>query len=317
MSHADRALCPICGETGVVLRKWVLNGYGRRYEYTIYKHGSKTHYMGTLPSSVKRLRKGEIEGVLREKICSDTFTKGSFRIGDLKKLLPEKYVDVSRRTMRIALSRLEEDGVVKARKEGRSLYFLATVRNERLDFVIESINLSLKDVSNDGSYLRHVYKNVIRNDRNWPLLFVPYRIIGDSPVPLSYIDLKAFECSSGKPVKIKVEEDGPFEKRVSLKLEDPIPPHETKCILLTYSWPEIRHSFVYSAGTFLKSLTLSLEGDKKIAYNALLTDQKSGKIKDITDLLTASENKQFSHIYTLKLRSLPPFAVVQLNWNHI
>ncbi|MEM0138664.1 MAG: hypothetical protein QW100_02930 [Thermoplasmatales archaeon] len=307
----------MCGETGTVSKKWVLNGYGRRYEYTIYKHGSKAHYLGTLASSRKRLRKGELEDVLREEICSDTFTLGCFRIGDLRKLLPAKYTGVSGRTMRIALNRLEVDGVVKARKEGRSLYFLTTARSERLDFVIESINLSLQDVSNDGNYSRHVYKNVIRNDRNWPLPFIPCRIIGDSPVPLSDIDLKAFECTSERTLTVKVEEDGPVEKRVTLKLRDPVPPHETKCILLTYSWPEVRHSFVYSAGTFLKSLTLRLEGNKRIAYSASLTDQTSGRIRNITDLLTASESRQFSHVYTLRLRSLLPFAVVQLNWNHL
>ena len=83
----EEGICPFCKRKSFITRKWVLNNYKTRYNYTIYHHDGFVHYSNTTPNNARVFKKGIIEKVLIETINSENFKDGLFLTRDIKKRL--------------------------------------------------------------------------------------------------------------------------------------------------------------------------------------------------------------------------------------
>jgi len=308
-------ICPICRVEAPFTKKWVLNKYGERYEYIVFHHGEKNHYINAHGARIKGFKKGEVEKIITEKICSSSFKWGAFRIRDIMEFLASDYPELNVNTVRNALLKLVNSGVLSSESvEGRR-YFMSLAQNERLDFSMESISLELVDVGGDGNYAFHSHSGTVVNDKEWPLFFVMYRILGDESIALDEMNLSCRRCDTNERIPVIVDGDYPTEKRILLRMSEPVPPRGKREICISYEWPERKHSFIYSAATYLNTFRLKFYGNKKIRYNVTMSEPNSGSVRKITNLVEEGMDKGWQHIYSLRLRALRPFTYIQFDWD--
>lgn len=306
--------CPICGVTARVSRKWVINRYGKRYDYFIYHHQGVVHYFNQDSKSSKGFRKGDLEKILIETINSQGFKLGSFQVVDIKRLLLRDFPKVGFGSIKVTLNRLAEIGILEKQKKGRNLFFVNTVSKERLSYVIESLTVVLEDVDSNATFKRHVFDYNIKNDHSWPLYYIPFRAVGDVETGLESLELTAFDSKNNKDIKVMHVEDAPKDKRVLLMLSTPLFPGDFRTIRIQYDWSEPKQMFVYSSATKMKIFEFSLYGNYPNKLSVFLTSASSNETTDLSSAVKEMSSPKWSRIRMVSLADVEAFAVLQLKW---
>ena len=307
-------VCPVCGEKAKVTNKWVLNRYGKRYDYFLYHHDGFIHYSNQNFRNSKYFRKGQLENILIETINSQDFKLGSFRINDLRNILVKDYPEVGFSSIKVSLNRLALVGIIEKQKKGRSLFYVNTVSKERLSYIIESINVSLDDVNDDNMFTRHLFYYKIRNDHSWPLFYVPFRAVGDVEAEFENLLMKAKDPTSSKDIRLMVIEDTATDKRILLKLPTPLLPNEDRKIAIEYQWPEPKQLFVYSSATKMNNFNFSISGNRPIKLSVSLTSASRNETLDLTKEVSEGTSENRKYICSIVLKDVEPFSVLQLRW---
>ena len=310
-------VCPVCNVKAVVSKKWVLNSYGKRYNYLIYQHDGFVHYSNEKASISRNFKKGEMVKHLTETINSENFKYGLFKTKDAKVALSNKFLSISMDSVRDSLYKLVETGMLATVRKGRILYFLNTVYKERLSFVDDSINFELLDLDDDGMFKGHIFTSIIRNDKSWPLYYLPYKIFGDSDVYYDDLQIRASVAESNETLKTLILEDKPREKRLLLKLNRPLFPNESIKIRFDYYWQEPKHTFFFTAATFMKSFELKLMGNMPLKIQGTLTQPTTGEIKDLSGSIISSGSRKWKYVYLAKIRSVKEFSVIHFKWKSL
>ena len=310
-------VCPVCNVKAVVSNKWVLNSYGKRYNYLIYQHDGFVHYSNEKASISRNFKKGEMVKHLTETINSENFKYGLFKTKDAKVALSNKFLSISMDSVRDSLYKLVETGMLETVRKGRILYFLNTVYKERLSFVDDSINFELLDLDDDGMFKGHIFTSIIRNDKSWPLYYLPYKIFGDSDVYYDDLQIRASVAESNETLKTLILEDKPREKRLLLKLNRPLFPNESIKIRFDYYWQEPKHTFFFTAATFMKSFELKLMGNMPLKIQGTLTQPTTGEIKDLSGSIISSGSRKWKYVYLAKIRSVKEFSVIHFKWKSL
>jgi hypothetical protein len=310
-------VCPVCNVKAVVSKKWVLNSYGKRYNYLIYQHDGFVHYSNEKASISRNFKKGEMVKHLTETISSENFKYGLFKTKDAKVALSNKFLSISMDSVRDSLYKLVETGMLETVRKGRILYFLNTVYKERLSFVDDSINFELLDLDDDGMFKGHIFTSIIRNDKSWPLYYLPYKIFGDSDVYYDDLQIRASVAESNETLKTLILEDKPREKRLLLKLNRPLFPNESIKIRFDYYWQEPKHTFFFTAATFMKSFELKLMGNMPLKIQGTLTQPTTGEIKDLSGSIISSGSRKWKYVYLAKIRSVKEFSVIHFKWKSL
>lgn len=315
--NEKQEVCPVCGDSARVTRKWVLNRYGKRYDYFIYHHQRFIHYYGTDEKNSRYLKKGDLEKVLIETINSQEFRLGSFKVSDIKKLLTKDFSDVGFGSIKTSLERLVEVGMIERRKEGRNLYYINTVSKDRLSFVISSLSVGLEDVDRDYMFKRHVFVYKVKNDHPWPLYYIPFRYVGDVGVSFEDLELHAIDPSNSKDFRVMLIEDTPTDKRVLLKLPSPLLPEQQKEIRIEYNWSEPRQFFVFSAATNMDSFQFSVSGNNSTKLIASVTLASKNETRDLSGSIKVVSSDLWKSISSINLREVESFSVLQFKWKPI
>ncbi|MCL5789051.1 MAG: hypothetical protein M1290_01130 [Candidatus Thermoplasmatota archaeon] len=314
MFEQREGICPVCGKGAKYTRKWVMNKYKKRYDYLIYWHQGYTHYSNQRISKSNRFRKGELEKILIETINSQDFKLGSFRIMEIKNLLAGSDIDVGFGSLKSSLNRLAEMGIVEKQKKGRGLLYVNTVSKERLSFVINSIAIWLEDIDRDSSYRRHMYSYRVKNDHSWPLYFIPFRAVGDVDMSFENINFVAFDSNDKKPIRVILVEDAPKDKRLLLKLSNPMLPNDIREINFQYDWQEPRLTYVFSAATKIDSFTFSVSGRDLTKLSISLTSGNSNETRDLSSEVEEYQSSDLVSVKRIQIINVEPFAVIQLRW---
>ncbi|MCL4447399.1 MAG: hypothetical protein M1556_04915 [Candidatus Thermoplasmatota archaeon] len=307
-------ICPVCGEKARLTRKWVVNKYGKRYDYFIYNHEGHVHYSNQGNSKSKKFKKGQLEKILIETINSQDFKLGSFRIRDLKKLLIKNYPEIGFGSIKESLNRLSDVGIIEKQRKGRSLIFVNTVSKDRLSYVIDSLTVSLEDKNDDAMFTRHLFQYKIRNDHSWPLYYVPFRAVGDVDSTFSDLGMRASDPSNSKEIKVMSVEDTPTDKRVLLKLPSPLMPEDVRDLSIEYNWPEPKQLFVYSSATKMNSFEFWLSGNSSTRLSISLTPASRNETLDLTNRVIETSSQRWKYICGISLKDVEPFSVLQLRW---
>lgn len=307
-------VCPVCGVSARITRKWVVNRYGKRYDYFIYHHQGFIHYSNQDPQSSKSFKKGELEKVLIETINSQDFKLGSFRIKDLKNLLSKEFPNLGFGSIKVSLNRLAEVGIIEKQRRGRSLFFVNTVSKERLSFIIDSIVIELEDADNDSMFRKHMFIYKVKNDHSWPLYYIPFRVVGDVETTFEDLHLRAYDPSDSKDIKVMLVEDALTDKRVLLKLSSPLFPGERRDIRIEYRWSEPKQIYVFSAATNMSNFQFSVSGNIPTKLNASLTSASRNVTTDLTDDVTERFSSKWKYINSITLKDVEAFSVLQLKW---
>jgi hypothetical protein len=313
----EEGLCPICEKKGIITRKWVVNKYKKKYFYTIYNHNGTLHYLNQSQDQSRKFKKGDIEKILIEKIISEKFKTGLFRISDIKKLLSKDYPDIEANSIGSNLRRLSSLGILENIKKGRNPYFLNAIYKDRLSFVFVSKKVILEDINNDGSFGKHTFLGLIRNDKAWPLYYLPYRLWGDVDTDFKKMEFRAEDISNSEELKPLVIEDKQREKRLLLKLNKPLFPSDSREIGLKFNWSEPKQSYVFSAATFMSHFELSLFSNLPLRVTATLTSSALNEVRDISNEILHKKSRRWNFIYSISLASVQPFSILQVKWkNH-
>jgi hypothetical protein len=310
-------VCPVCNVKAVVSKKWVLNSYGKRYNYLIYQHDGFVHYSNEKASTSRNFKKGEKGRRLTETINSENFKYGLFKTKDAKEALSNKFPSISLDSVRDGLYKLVETGMLETVKKGRILYFLNTVYKERLSFVDDAINFELLDLDDDGMFKEHISTSIIRNDKSWPLYYLPYKIFGDSDVNYEDIQFRASVAESNETLKTLILEDKPREKRLLIKLNRPLLPNESIKIRFDYYWQEPKHAFFFTAATFMNSFELKLMGNMPLKIQGTQTQPAIGEVKDISGSIILSSGRKWKYVYSAKIRSVKEYSVIHFKWKSL
>ena len=306
--------CPVCGEKGRVTRKWVLNKYGKRYDYLLYHHRGSIHYSNQSIRNSKEFRKGQLEKILIETINSQEFKLGSFKISDLRKMLTKDYPKVGFGSIKVSLNRLAQVGIIEKQKKERNLIYVNTVSKDRLSYLIENITVALEDESDDNTFSKHLFYYKIRNDHSWPLFYVPFRAVGDVDVTFDDLLMRAKDPSNSKDIRLMTIEDSANDKRVLLRLPSPLLPNEAREIVIEYHWPEPKQLFVYSSATKMNNFEFSISGNSPTKLNVSLTSASRNETLDLTKDVRETYSEKWKSICKLSLKDVEPFSVLQLRW---
>ncbi len=306
--------CPVCGINGRITRKWVINNYGKRYDYFIYHHDGYIHYSNQNSHIAKRFKKGDLEKLLIETINSQEFKLGSFRIKDMKKLLVKEFPDIGFGSIKVSLNRLDKLGIIEKMKKGRNLHYVNTVSKDRLSFVIVSLSISLEDENNDSMYTKHTFVYEIKNDHSWPLYYIPFRYVGDVGTTFENLELVAIDPATSKGLKVILMEDGPTDKRVLLKLSTPLLPEESRRIQIVYRWPEPKQLFVFSAATMMDSFEFITSANRLTRLNVSMTSASRNETKDLSNIVREISSGRWKSVNSIKFVNVEPFSVLQFKW---
>ncbi len=309
-----REVCPICGFRARVTHSWATNRKGNRYEYLVYHHEGKVHYINKNLAGSRMIKKGEIEEVLIGLLNSQTFNSGDFQIIDVRKYLPQKYSNLGFTSIQYALDKLEKAGIVEKQKRGRSLFYINTMDKKRLSFVFDTIEIFLGDVLNDGMFRKHSFSYEIRNDHAWSISFMPFRITADTGITFTELKYKAFDFSNSKDLKVTLLEDTPLEKRVLMRFPIPLLPGERRKMRIEYYVPETKQNFAIWSATNMTRLDFTISGNNPINLIASLTSSSRNETQDLTNRLAESESPKWKYIHSISLRDVEAFSVLQLKW---
>ena len=310
----EEGICPFCKRKSFITRKWVLNNYKTRYNYTIYHHDGFVHYSNTTPNNARVFKKGIIEKVLIETINSENFKDGLFLTRDIKKRLQKEYQEISSDTLRENLHRLVEIGMLEKVRKGRQIYFLNAIFKDRLNYVFDSVKFSLGDTNEDTLFRSHVSIYNIRNDKTWPLYFLPYRIFGDTDITYDKMRFKAIDLTNNEDLKVLLIEDNPREKRILIRLNKPLFPNENMKVRFDYDWQEPRQNFVFTAATHMNAFEIVLSSNYPLKIQASRTISTMNELKDLSKEVVGTRTKKWRFVYSVKLKSIRPFSVLQFRW---
>lgn len=310
-------VCPVCGEKAKITRKWVLNNYGKRYDYFIFHHQGFDHYSNQSGQSSKLFKKGQLEKLLIETINSQEFRLGSFRIQDVRKLLVNDFPNIGFGSIKVSLNKLTKVGVIERRKKGRSLHYINTVSKDRLSYTINSLTIALEDIDKDYTFKKHAFLYKIRNDHSWPLHYVPFQAVGDVDAKFDDLRMQAYDPSNSKEIKVMLLEDAPMDKRVLLKLPTPLLPEEVREIKIEYSWSEPKQVFAYSSATMTKTFEFSVSGNNSTKLSASLASAAKNESIDLSSSVAETSSARWKHASSIRLADVEPFSVLQFKWERI
>ncbi|MCL6002958.1 MAG: hypothetical protein M1556_04865 [Candidatus Thermoplasmatota archaeon] len=310
----EEGICPVCKSNSIITRKWVLNEYGKKYSYTIYHHEGSVHYVNQSTSISGRFKKGEMKNLLVEAINSENFKEGLFRAEDAKRALIKQFPNITIDSVRDNLYRLTKAGMLEIIRRGRQLFFINTIYKERLSFIDDSIKFVLKDIDGDSMFRSHISTSVIRNDKSWPLYYLPYKIFGDSETDFKDLQFKAYDISNKQALKTLVIEDKPNEKRLLIRLTNPLFPEESIKVRFEYNWEEPKQTFFFTAATQMNSFDFTLMGDSPMKVQATQSISTLNEIRDLSDSMVREKNRKWKYVYSVKTKSINAFSVIQLWW---
>jgi hypothetical protein len=310
----EMGICPICKLSAVVTKKWVLNKYSKRYDYLIYHHNGFVHYVNETASGSRRLKKGELKKLLIETINSESFKEGLFNAEDAKEALLKVIPSISLDSIRENLYKLSEEGMLEQVRRGKRIFFLNAVYKERLSFLDDSIKFVLIDLDNDASFKGHILTALIRNDKSWPLYYLPYKIYGDTETDFKSLQFIASDPATNELLKTLIIEDKPKEKRLLLKLNRPLFPNETIKIRFEYQWQEPKQTFFFTAATQMNSFEFVLMGKRPLKIQATHTISTLNEVNDLSNSIILNSNRSWKYIYSVKIKSIKAFSVIHFKW---
>ncbi len=307
-------VCPVCGSKARVTHTWAVNRKGKRYEYSLYHHEGKVHYLNLNSAGSRKVKKGELEEALISLLNSQTFNSGDFQIRDVKKSLAQKYSKIGFTSIEYALDKLQEAGMVEKQKRGRGLFYSNTMDKKRLSYVFDAIEIFLGDELNDSMFRNHLFYYEIRNDHTWAVSYMPFRITADVGTTFAELKFKAVDSSTSKELKVTILEDTPLEKRVLIKFQVPILPGEGRKVRIGYNIPEAKQIFAAWSATNMERLEFTISGNIPINLIASLTSSSRNETQDITNLLTKTQSPKWKFIHNISLKNIEAFSVLQLKW---
>lgn len=313
----EKASCPICDRQATVTSKWVANKYGEKYEYLIFKHDDVTHYFNKADEKRRSFEKGKLENKLIEVINSESFREGVFQIGDVKEALTKDFPQISTNTVRSNLLRLSKRGVLEIREDKRKIFFTNQINKGKLNYTFQSMTILMEDINSDTMFKKHVYQFDVVNDRNWPLYYLHTRVVGDTESAIEKLELNAFDVSKSKEIKIIPIEDNPKEKRILLRLSDPIPLSGSRVIRLEYKWDEPAKLFTFSTGTKMKFFEFKIVGRVKTKLVALMVYPNRNETRNLTENIVEVGDSKQGFTSRIRIVDIEPFSVIQLKWDTV
>ena len=259
-------ICPVCNNLGTIEKKWTRKKSGKRYDYEVFHHGGVAHWVraDTGPSGVTG--KDDTRSKLTKLLNSYRFRRAIFTSNDIarefeKERTAEEYKRVRRDLMKLAESRL----LSIVRKDSK-VFFINDSNQERLDYIIKRVNITLEDNTDEGTFERHNYRILVLNDSEVPLHYIQFRPAGDNKRDRNKLGFSSYDMTRKEETVIHFLEDDPQLKRILIELREPIQSDKERAPSFEYFWPEIRPAYTFSAPTPTDFVQFSLVSRNDFPY---------------------------------------------------
>ena len=213
--------------------------------------------------------------------------------------------------------KLAHEGLLLLPKRDRRIYFVNNSKKDRLDYIVEKIDISLEDIFGDAVFNKHSFRLRILNDSISPLSYIQFRGAGDIARTKEEVSFKARDMTKMQASKIYFLEDSPQEKRIVIELVTAIGPNERRVILIEYLWPEPEHFHSFTASTNLKAVKFSLISKNKFSLSVSRTNSGRTETGDESDKVTTVTNRRGEVIERYENKGVPPFALLNFKWKQV
>ena len=307
-------VCPICNERGAMERKLTRNKSGIRYDYEVFHHGDLVHWVRLNASASGGAKKGDTRKRLIEFLNSTRFRMAIFTLNDVVAEFEKNQISIERKRIRRDILKLAESGELSIVRNNRRVFFINSPSQERPDYIMKKVNITLEDGTDEGTFERHYFKIAILNDNEFQLHYIQFRATGDNERDRGQLSFNSYDMTRKEKAVIYFLEDDSQKKRILIVPRKPIQPGEERALSIEYFWPEIGPSYTFTAPTPLDFFQFALESRND--YELTVTRTNSGRT------VTADESFQvFSIIRKDKLKvmrfemkDLPAFAVLKFRW---
>ena len=76
--------------------------------------------------------------------------------------------------------KLAESRLLSIVRKDSKVFFINDSNQERLDYIIKRVNITLEDNTDEGTFERHNYRILLLNDSEVPLHYIQFRPAGDN-----------------------------------------------------------------------------------------------------------------------------------------
>ncbi len=307
-------ICPICNKRGAMERELTRKKSGIRYDYEVFHHGDLVHWVRLNASASGGAKKGGTRKRLIEFLNSTRFRMAIFTLNDVVAEFEKNQISIERKRIRRDILKLAESGELSIVRNNRRVFFINSPSQERPDYIMKKVNITLEDGTDEGTFERHYFKIAILNDNEFQLHYIQFRATGDNERDRGQLSFNSYDMTRKEKAVIYFLEDNSQKKRILIVPRKPIQPGEERALSIEYFWPEIGPSYTFTAPTPLDFFQFTLESRND--YELTVTRTNSGRT------VTADESFQvFSIIRKDKLKvmrfemkDLPAFAVLKFRW---
>ena len=306
--------CPICNRLGTMERKWTRKKSGKRYDYEVFHHEIAVHWVRVGASSSGGVERDNTRKKLTELLNSTKFRRAIFTIKDIAAEFEKGGLAMDYGRLRRILSKLVESGLLLIVRRNGKVYFINSPTQERLEYTIKRVNITLEDRANQGTFERHYYKTVILNDNEFPLHYVQFRATGDNARDRSELSFNSYDISKKSKAVIDFLEDDPQMKRILIVPKEPFQGGLERVLSIEYFWPEIGPSYTFTAPTPLEFIRFSLVSRND--FDLMVTRTNAGRTvkEDESSQVVSTIRKDKLKVKKFEMHNLPAFAVLKFQW---
>lgn len=307
-------ICPICNKPGSLEKKWTRKKSGKRYDYEVFHHESVAHWVRVGSSSSGRHGKDGISPKLTELLNSTGFRRAIFTLKDVVSEFERELSSLDYNSVRRGLLKLAESGsILVVKREGR-VYFINGSKQERLDYIMKRVNITLEDITNEGTFERHYYRIVILNDNKSPLHYIQFRATGDNSRNKIQLSFCSYDLTRREKAVIFFLEDDLQKKRILIEPREPVQSGTERTLSIEYFWPEKGPSYTFTAPTPLDIVQFSLVSRDSHYLTVTRTNAGRTAIEDESFRVASTIRKDGLKIKRFEMKNLPSFAVLKFKW---
>ncbi|MCL4450530.1 MAG: hypothetical protein M1123_01845 [Candidatus Thermoplasmatota archaeon] len=295
-------------------REWVEKKSGERYNYRVFRHKRSVHRVRVGASISKIVEKDNWEKKLTDLLNSANFRRAIFTTNDIVAEFERRGATTNYKRVRRDLLKLVESGLATVVRKNRKVYFINSSKQERLDYIIKKLDITLEDTANDGTFERHYLRSVVLNDSRFPLRYIQFRATGDNVRNGSKLSFSSYDITRKEKAVIYFLEDAPQMKRILIEPHEPIQSYTKRTLSIDYFWPEIGPSYTFTSPTPMDFVGFSLVSRYDFDLKVSRTNSGRTVVEDLSSRVISTMGKDKLQVNRFEIERLPSFVVLKFMW---
>ncbi len=307
-------ICPVCNKLGAVEKKWTRKKSGKRNDYEVFHHRYLVHWIKLNANPSEGAKKGNTRKKLAEFLNSTKFRMATFTVNDVFAEFKKYQISIDRERIRRDLSKLAESGLLSIVRNNGKVFFINNSSQERPDYIMKKVNITLEDGTDEGTFERHYFKISILNENEFQLHYIQFRATGDNVRNRKQLSFSSYDVTRNEKAVDYFLEDEPQKKKILIVPRKPIMPDEERTLSIEYFWPEIGPSYTFTSPTPLDFIQFSLVSRNDYVLTVTRTNAGRTIAADESFKVFSIIQKDKLRIMRFEMEYLRAFSVLQFGW---